>query len=234
MEQLADKGNGHYLYIDTIDEARKALVRDLSGTLVAIAKDVKIQVEFNPDRVASYRLIGYENRVMAAEDFRNDKKDAGEIGAGHSVTALYEFVPAGAPAPPAQADRPLKYRRSRGDAVAARDASPECLTVFLRYKKPDGDAATELSRGVVDDGRDFGRASAGLKFASAVAGFGMLLRGSPYKGSLTYPGVLEIASASLGPDRTGDRKGFLDLVRHAMQIEGVEPVPLAAPVPPNR
>ena len=96
MEQLADKGNGHYVYIDTIDEARKVLVRELSGTLVTIAKDVKVQVEFNPDRCSSYRLIGYENRVMAAEDFRNDKKDAGEIGAGHSVTALYEIVPTGA------------------------------------------------------------------------------------------------------------------------------------------
>jgi Ca-activated chloride channel family protein len=235
MEQLADKGNGHYRYIDTIDEARKTLVRELSGTLVTIAKDVKVQVEFNPDRVASYRLIGYENRVMAAEDFRNDKKDAGEIGAGHSVTALYEFVPAGAPAKLAQADRPLKYRRSKGDAVADKDASPECFTVYLRYKQPDGDAATEFGRGVVDDGHDFGRASTDLKFASSVAGFGMLLRGSPYKGSLTYPAVLEIASSALGSDPNGDRKGFLELIRQAMRIEGVgpDPVPLAAPVPPQ-
>ncbi len=223
MEQLADKGNGHYLYIDTIDEARKTLVRDLSGTLVAIAKDVKCQVEFNPDRCSSYRLIGYENRVMEAQDFRDDRKDAGEIGAGHSVTALYEIVPTGAVTKLAQADRPLKYRRSKGDAVADREASPELFTVYLRYKQPDGDKASEISRGVVDDGRDFGRASTDLKFSASVAGFGMLLRGSPYKGSLTYPAVMEIASSSLGSDPNGDRKGFLELIRQAEQAEGVEP-----------
>jgi Ca-activated chloride channel family protein len=221
MEQLADKGNGHYLYIDTIDEARKALVRDLSGTLVAIAKDVKVQVEFNPDRCSSYRLIGYENRVMEAQDFRDDKKDAGEIGAGHSVTALYEIVPTGAPAKPAQADRPLKYRRSKGDAVADKEASPELFTVYLRYKQPDGDKASEISRGVVDDGRDFGRASTDLKFSASVAGFGMLLRGSPHRGSLTYPAVQEIASSALGADPNGDRKGFLELIRQAEQAEGI-------------
>jgi Ca-activated chloride channel homolog len=228
MEQLADKGNGHYLYIDTIDEARKSLVRDLSGTLVTIAKDVKIQVEFNPDKVASYRLIGYENRVMPAEDFRDDKKDAGEIGAGHSVTALYEIVPAGGPVGGAQADRPLKYANSKVDVVAGNDkgvASPEMFTVSLRCKKPDGAVATEISRGVVDDGRDFGHASADLKFSAAVAGFGMLLRGSPYRGTLGYPAVLEIASSALGNDPNGDRKGFLDLVREAMKIEGGEPAP---------
>ncbi len=231
MEQLADKGNGHYCYIDTIDEARKVMVRELSGTLVAIAKDVKVQVEFNPDRCSSYRLIGYENRVMEAQDFRDDKKDAGEIGAGHSVTALYEIVPTGAPAKLAQADRPLKYRRSRGDAVADKEASPELFTVYLRYKQPDGDKASEISRGVVDDGRDFGRASTDLKFSASVAGFGMLLRGSPYKGSLTYPAVLEIASSSVGADPNGDRKGFLELIRQAEQAEGLVEPPVPPPAP---
>ncbi len=190
---------------------------------MTIAKDVKVQVEFNPDRCSSYRLIGYENRVMETQDFRDDKKDAGEIGAGHSVTALYEIVPTGAPAKPALADRPLKYRRSKGDAAADKEASPELFTVYLRYKQPDGDKASEISRGVIDDGRDFGRASTDLKFSASVAGFGMLLRGSPYKGSLTYPAVMEIASSALGADPNGDRKGFLELIRQAEQAEGIEP-----------
>jgi Ca-activated chloride channel family protein len=232
MEQLADKGNGNYSYIDTIDEARKVLVRQMSGTLVVIAKDVKIQVEFNPARVGAYRLIGYENRVMANQDFRNDKKDAGEIGAGHSVTALYEIVPA-VPVVNVAMNRNLKYRSNvAGPAVNNNlnlnavnnnngvEVSPELLNVALRYKKPDGDVATEIDRGVTDDGRDFGRASADFKFAASVAGFGMLLRESPYKGSLTFPAVLEIASSSLGPDRSGDRKGFLEMVKQADQIQG--------------
>jgi Ca-activated chloride channel homolog len=215
MEQLADKGNGNYSYIDSIDEARKVLVRQLSATLDVIAKDVKIQLEFNPSRVGSYRLIGYENRVMANEDFRNDKKDAGEIGAGHSLTALYEIVPTEALAKVAAKERPLKYRVA--EPAAKVNDSPELFTVFLRFKQPDGDTAKEISQGVTDDGRDFGHASADLKFSASVAGFGMLLRGSPYRGTLSYPAVLEIASSALGDDRSGDRKGFLDLIRQAEQ-----------------
>ena len=216
MEQLADKGNGNYSYIDTINEARKVLVREMGGTLVDIAKDVKIQLEFNPAKVGSYRLIGYENRVMANEDFRNDKKDAGEIGAGHSVTALYEIVPAEAVAKLAAKDRPLKTRGPAIEPAAKVNKSPELFTVFLRYKKPDGDKATEFSQGVTDDRRDFSHASNDLKFSAAVAGFGMLLRGSPYRGTLTFPAVLEIASeTAIGSDPSGDRKGFLELIRQA-------------------
>jgi Ca-activated chloride channel family protein len=221
MEQLADKGNGNYSYIDTIDEARRVLVTRIAGTLVVIAKDVKVQVEFNPDKVAAYRLIGYENRVMANEDFRNDKKDAGEIGAGHSVTALYEIVPSAAPiTKDAAAGRPLKYQRALPANVNAADkaVNPETLTVFLRYKQPDGDKATEFNKGVTDDGRDFGRASTNLKFSAAVAGFGMILRESPFKGSITLPGILEIAGSALGDDKSGDRKEFLELVKQAERI----------------
>ena len=232
MEQLADKGNGNYSYIDNIEEARKVLVRQMSGTLDVIAKDVKVQVEFNPDKVSSYRLIGYENRVMANEDFRNDKKDAGEIGAGHSVTALYEIVPNAAVIKLAETDRPLKYNRAfrsqvdsqvRADKAkaVADDLSPETLTVYLRYKQPDGDKATEINKGVTDDGRDFGKASTNLKFASAVAGFGMLLRESPHKGSITLPAVVEIASSALGDDKAGDRKEFIEIVKKTEQILGV-------------
>jgi Ca-activated chloride channel homolog len=150
---------------------------------------------------------------MANEDFRNDKKDAGEIGAGHSVTALYEIVPTEALAKVAAKERTLKYRVA--EAAAKVNDSPELFTVFLRFKRPDGDTAKEISQGVTDDGRDFGHASADLKFSASVAGFGMLLRGSPYRGTLSYPAVLEIASSVLGDDRSGDRKGFLDLIRQA-------------------
>ena len=144
MQKLADKGNGNYAYLDSIDEARKVLVQQMNGTLMTIAKDVKIQVEFNPARVASYRLIGYEKRMLRKEDFNNDKIDAGEIGAGHTVTALYEVVPVGASPDPASSIPPvdpLKYQSVPTTATASSDSksSPEMMTVKLRYKKPDGD-----------------------------------------------------------------------------------------------
>ncbi len=231
MEQLADKGNGNYSYIDNIDEARKVLVRQMSATLDVIAKDVKIQVEFNPDRVASFRLIGYENRVMANEDFRNDKKDAGEIGAGHHVTALYEIVPSGVPTQLVQAGRTLKYNRAvantaeRGNskADAAADGNRELLTVFLRYKQPDADKATEFNQALTDDGREFARGSNDLKWSAAVAGFGMLLRESPYRGTITLPAVQEIATSAIGDDANGERKQFVGLVKQAEQIVSGDP-----------
>ncbi|MDX2036141.1 MAG: VWA domain-containing protein, partial [Isosphaeraceae bacterium] len=232
MEQLADKGNGRYAYIDTIAEARKVLVSEMSGTLVTVAKDVKIQVEFNPAKIRSYRLIGYENRVMAAADFRNDAKDAGEIGAGHGVTALYEIEPAGkddpvavevaaGAVPGAGAVGPLKYRTKTDVAkevktpAPAAESSPESLTVFLRYKAPDGDKALELERGVVDSGLSYGRASNDFKFAAAVAGFGMLLRDSPHKGSLTFSGVSELAKPASLVDPSGYRAEFVEMVEKA-------------------
>lgn len=213
METISNKGNGNYAYIDGVTEARKVLVEQMGGTLITIAKDVKIQVEFNPARVAAYRLIGYENRILAAEDFNDDKKDAGEIGAGHTVTALYEVVPAGEKVDVPSVD-PLKYQaptRQRDDASAGK----EMLTLKLRYKAPDGDTSSLLEFPLVDAGKAFGKASRDYQFAAAVASFGMLLRGSEHKGTGTYDAVLEIATAAKGPDVHGYREELLEMVRRA-------------------
>jgi Ca-activated chloride channel homolog len=212
LEKLADKGNGHYAYIDSPREAYKVLVEEMGSTLVTVAKDVKIQVEFNPARVGAYRLIGYENRIMAHQDFNDDTKDAGEVGAGHHVTALYEL------APPDGASRvdPLKYTRTASSA----SASDESFTVKLRYKPPAGDTSRLIEMGVVDPGRTFADASDDLKFAAAVAGFGMLLRDSPNKGSLTFGGVLEIAQPVSTKDPGGYRREFLAGVRRATSLTG--------------
>ncbi|WP_172991875.1 vWA domain-containing protein [Lacipirellula parvula] len=233
MEQVADKGNGNYHYIDTDREARKVLVEEMTGTLVTIAKDVKIQVEFNPAKVAGYRLIGYENRVLAAEDFNDDKKDAGEIGAGHTVTALYEIVPVGQPVAATAVDD-LKYApkvseetkpaaeggASGEDAAADEPASDELLTLKIRYKAPDGDQSTKLEFPIVDNGQTFAAASEDFKFASAVASFAMLLRNSEFKGNATYAAVAEIAAASQGNDPHEYRQEFVDMVERAKQLAG--------------
>jgi Ca-activated chloride channel homolog len=217
MQKLADKGNGNYAYIDSLDEARKVLVQQMNGTLVTIAKDVKVQVEFNPARVASYRLIGYEKRMLRKEDFNNDKLDAGEIGAGHIVTALYEIVPAGAAVSPSVPPvDPLKYSVPPENT---RSNSNETLTVKLRYKRPDGDKSELIERAVVDDGKQFANASADFKFAAAVAEFGILLRDSEFKGNGTLGAVLEWAQEGKGADRNGYRAGFLELVRKAEAIK---------------
>jgi Ca-activated chloride channel family protein len=213
LEKLADKGNGHYAYIDSPREAYKVLVEEMGSTLITVAKDVKIQVEFNPARVGAYRLIGYENRIMAHQDFNDDTKDAGEIGAGHHVTALYELVSPGKEGSLPQVD-PLKYAKPAPPSAP----SDECFTVKLRYKRPDGDASRLLELGIQDAGRAFADASDDLKFACAVAGFGMLLRGSADKGSLTYPGVLEIAQASSARDPSGYRQEFIAAVRQAAAL----------------
>ena len=216
MQKLADKGNGNYTYLDSLDEARKVLVQQMNGTLLTIAKDVKIQVEFNPARVASYRLIGYEKRLLQKEDFNNDKIDAGEIGAGHTVTALYEVVPVGAAVSPSVPSvDPLKY----GTQSDRRSNSNEMLTVKLRYKKPDSNKSELIERAVVDDGKQFANASADLKFAAAVAEFGMLLRNSEFKGSGTLSAVLEWAQEGKGKDANGYRAGFLELVRKAQALK---------------
>ena len=216
MQKLADKGNGNYAYLDSLDEARKVLVQQMNGTLLTIAKDVKIQVEFNPARVASYRLIGYEKRLLQKEDFNNDKIDAGEIGAGHTVTALYEVVPVGAAVSPSVPSvDPLKY----GTQSDRRSNSNEMLTVKLRYKKPDSNKSELIERAVVDDGKQFANASADLKFAAAVAEFGMLLRNSEFKGSGTLGAVLEWAQEGKGKDANGYRAGFLELVRKAQALK---------------
>jgi len=222
MQKLADKGNGNYAYLDSLDEARKVLVQQMNGTLVTIAKDVKIQVEFNPARVASYRLIGYEKRMLRKEDFNNDKVDAGEIGAGHTVTALYEVVPVGASTNPAASVPPvdqLKYSSNERSPSAQSTSSSEMLTVKLRYKKPDGDRSELVERAVTDAPGNFENAPADLKFAAAVAEFGMILRDSEYKGNGTFATVLEWAEEGKGTDANGYRSGFIELVRKAQALK---------------
>lgn len=215
MEMLADKGNGNYAYIDSKAEARKVLVEEAGGTLVTIAKDVKLQVEFNPAEVESYRLIGYENRKLAHADFNDDTKDAGEIGAGHSVTALYEVKPKGSGSK-STTDK-LKYQDDGKLTEAAK--SGEMLTVKIRYKKPDGNKSKLISLPVTGDDRGLRNTSKDYRFAAAVAQFGMILRHSKYKGDATYDDVLKLAGESLGSDAHGHRKAFLDLVKKAKRID---------------
>ena len=220
MQKLADKGNGNYAYLDSLDEARKVLIQQMNGTLVTIAKDVKIQIEFNPAHVASYRLIGYEKRMLRKEDFNNDKIDAGEIGAGHTVTALYEVVPVGAGANPAASIPPvdpLKYSSRQRPSSAA--ASKEMLTVKLRYRKPDGDKSELIEKPVIDSNAAFASTSPDFKFAAAVAEFGMLLRESEYKGNGTFGSVLEWAQEGKGSDGNGYRAGFIELVKKAQALK---------------
>lgn len=217
LEALADKGNGHYAYIDSLNEAEKVLIREMGANLVAVAKDVKFQVQFNPAKVGAYRLIGYENRMLAAADFADDGKDAGEVGAGHHVTALYELVPPGAEkgvAPAADGDEEFEFQ------TVTTKPRPETVVVKVRYKLPDEETSRPFKVGVEDKGLDFSRSSIDFKFASAVAGFGMLLRHSPYKGSLTYGGVLEVARSALGDDPSGYRKEFVGLVEKAQSLAG--------------
>lgn len=277
MQKLADKGNGNYHYIDTMEEAQKVLIQQMNGTLVTIAKDVKIQIEFNPAQVSSYRLIGYEKRILAAEDFNNDKKDAGEIGAGHTVTALYEIVPNGVEE---NAVDDLKYQLSAGtrttshiwpktndpiitnyvngkpitygfdesfmkefgtngvaavkkalqatnpgvglsyrhNSVAREQISKELLTLKLRYKKPDGNTSKLSETAVTDSGKSFNQASSDFKFASAVAGFGMILKNSEHKGEWTFKSVLDVAEKSKGDDQEGYRAEFINLVKKANSL----------------
>jgi Ca-activated chloride channel family protein len=218
LEQVSGRGNGNYAFIDTDKEARKVLVQQADATLVTIAKDVKLQIEFNPNRVAAYRLIGYENRVLAKEDFNDDKKDAGEIGAGHSVTALYEIVPAGkevdAIAPPVDS---LKYQ-SVGKPSDAAAASDETMTLKLRYKAPDSDTSRLVEFPVTDSGKGFDDADIHVRFAAAVAGFGMKLRSSPYAGKWTLADVRKTAAAAIGDDPHGLRAEFVELVEAAATL----------------
>jgi Ca-activated chloride channel family protein len=208
MEQLADKGNGNYNYIDSEAEAEKVLVRELGGTLITVAKDVKIQAEFNPARVAAYRLIGYENRVLADKDFNDDTKDAGDLGSGHSICALYEVVPASAPSAPTVDE--LRYQTKRG--LTGEAMAEELLTVKLRYKEPNGQTSKLLSATLLDKPKSFDEASENLRWASIVASYGMFLRGSAYRGNTSLPLLLELGVSAMGEDPHRDRKGFLTLV----------------------
>jgi Ca-activated chloride channel family protein len=215
LESLADKGNGNYGYIDGELEARKVLVNEAGGTLLTVAKDVKIQVEFNPALVNAYRLIGYENRVLAHRDFNDDARDAGDIGAGHTVTALYEIVPAGTQVNIPGTD-PLKYQ----EAPRLTDAawSDEIMNVKLRYKRPDGDKSTLLQLPVTDDGRKLSAASGDFHFSAAVAAFGLVLRDSRYKSSASLDLVQELATGGKGGDEHGYRAEFIALVAKARSL----------------
>ena len=213
MEMLADKGNGNYAYLDSLQEARKVLIKEAGSTLVTIAKDVKLQLEFNPRHVAGYRLIGYENRVLANEDFNDDRKDAGEIGAGHSVTALYEIVPVGVELPRASVD-PLKYQTA--PVTSANAASNELLTVKLRYKAPDGDESRLLVRTIDNRVQPM---SANLGFASAVAEIGMLLRDSKHVPAANFDSAISRARKFREQDEDGYRTEFVKLAEVASGLK---------------
>ena len=214
MEQVADHGNGNFAYIDSAHEARKVLVREFGGTLYTIAKDVKLQVEFNPARVQAYRLIGYENRMLAAEDFNDDRKDSGDLGAGHTVTALYEIIPTGVDtSTPIRGLDELRYQRTH-ERDSLRE-SPELLFVKLRYKDPSGSRSRLLSHAVRDDDVV---PSSDFTFAASVAAFGMVLRDSKYRGAVDLAAVLRWARGSVGRDREGYRREFVGMVEEAQRL----------------
>jgi Ca-activated chloride channel family protein len=231
MQELAKHGNGNFAYIDSIDEGRRVLVEQMGATLITIAKDVKIQVHFNPKKVGSYRLIGFENRMLEAQDFRDDKKDAGEIGSGHSVTAFYEIAPPGADKDGDAQTAP------QSDFIGAAPIVESDLLMNLKvsYKQPDADQSSELSFPIADDNGTWNGASADFKFASAVAAFGMVLRESPYKGDANLASVLtwardantalalsKAATLEEFKDQPDYRAEFIELVEQAKAISGRE------------
>ncbi|PKV62437.1 Ca-activated chloride channel family protein [Pontibacter ramchanderi] len=212
MEQLANKGNGNYAYIDNIREAQKVFVNEFGGTLFTIAKDVKLQLEFNPAKVKAYRLIGYENRALANEEFNDDKKDAGDMGSGHTVTALYEIVPVGASSQTqAGTVDALKYQKTSLDPKAK--SSDEMLTMKLRYKEPDGETSRLMTKTVSSQAISATQTSDSFRFSAAVAACGMLLRDSEHKGNASFPMVLELAKNARGKDEEGYRIEFINLVK---------------------
>ncbi|PVD53068.1 hypothetical protein DC498_06800 [Terrimonas sp.] len=212
MQILADKGNGNHAYIDNMSEAKKVLVSEFGGTMFTIAKDVKLQVEFNPSKVQAYRLIGYENRMLNKEDFNNDKKDAGEMGSGHTVTALYEVIPVGVKSDFVEKVDALKYQKNSGDI---NNHSPELMTVKFRYKNPDADVSKLIEHAVSDEHIALRNTSDNFRFAAAVAQFGMLLRDSEFKRNASFNNTLSLASSALGSDEEGYRKEFVQLVQKA-------------------
>ncbi|MBR8537555.1 von Willebrand factor type A domain-containing protein [Carboxylicivirga sediminis] len=218
MEIIADKGNGNYAYIDNLQEAQKTLVSEFGGTLFTIAKDVKFQIEFNPAKVLAYRLIGYENRLLNDEDFNDDTKDAGEIGAGHTVTALYEIIPVGAKDSKelVKSVDKLKYQKQKEPVVAASD---EWLTLKLRYKQPNGNKSQLMERPVSGVVKRFEMAGDDFRFAAAVAGFGMLLSDSQYKGDLDYETIRAMAKAARGEDEQGFKAEMIRLVKTAESLD---------------
>jgi Ca-activated chloride channel family protein len=226
MEQLADAGNGNYSYIDTLNEGQKVLVNEMTSTLATIAKDVKIQIEFNPDVVSEYRLIGYENRMLKREDFNNDKVDAGDVGAGHTVTALYELTLKGQPG----TVDPLRYgkEKNQSEARPVAEKSGELAFLRMRYKAPDGDVSKLVEWPLHRDDvkSSFAQASAEFRFAAAVAAFGQQLRGGKHTGSMSYGEIARIASESRGEDAFGYRGEFLRLVNLAQSLSTGKPEPV--------
>jgi Ca-activated chloride channel family protein len=221
MERLADRGNGNYAYIDSLNEARKVLVEQMGGTLITVAKDVKLQVEFNPAQVSAYRLIGYEDRVLASSDFADDRRDAGDMGAGHTVTALFEVVPVGVEVNNFPGAGPLRYQQPEPPRSVPRVDSAvaqEMLNLRIRYKEPEGSESKLIDFPLVDRGQSFERASADFRFAAAVAEFGMMLRSSPHRGSSSWAATLSLARESRGADREGYREEFIRLVQLCEQL----------------
>ena len=223
MQQLADKGNGNHAYIDNFREANKVLVSEFGGTLFTIAKDVKLQIEFNPANVQAYRLIGYENRLLNKEDFNNDKKDAGELGSGHTVTALYEIIPTGVENDFHEKVDPLKYQSFDKLRITASQAnSSEMMTIKFRYKQPTGDVSMLISKTLNNTSEAPGKTSVNYRFAAAVAEFGLLLRQSEFKQQASYDHVLEIARGALGKDEEGYRAEFVQLLKSARTLAKAE------------
>ncbi|MFA6276945.1 MAG: von Willebrand factor type A domain-containing protein [Pedobacter sp.] len=211
MEILANKGNGNYAYIDNINEARKVLVNEFGGTLFTVAKDVKLQIEFNPAKVQAYRLIGYENRMLKDEDFNDDKKDAGEMGSGHTVTALYEIIPVGVKSSFANKVDDLKYQKTAKSASTY--TGDEMLTIKLRYKLPDQNTSKSMQKAINDN--PSANTSVNFRFAAAIAEFGMLLRQSEYKQNSSFAQVITLAEGAMGKDKEGYRSEFLRLAKSA-------------------
>jgi Ca-activated chloride channel family protein len=217
MQKLADKGNGNHAYIDGMSEAKKVLVNEFAGTLFTIAKDVKLQLEFNPAKVQGYRLIGYENRMLAKEDFNDDKKDAGELGSGHTVTALYEIIPVGVQDTFLSKVDDLKYQKKKNSVTMAEHTN-EILTVKFRYKAPDSDVSKLIEHPVMDKQIPVTRASENFRFATAVAEFGMLLRNSPFRSKATFGNVIDLARKAKGFDEEGYRAEFIRLAENAQLL----------------
>ncbi len=219
MEKLADEGNGNHAYIDNESEAKKVLVNEFGGTLFTIAKDVKLQIEFNPNKVQAYRLIGYENRMLSKEDFNNDNKDAGELGSGHTVTAIYEVIPVGIKDEFSQKVDPLKYQKQ--EKTNLNNTTNELMTIKFRYKKPDGDVSKLIVHPVSAE-KLTGNVSNNFQFVSAVAEFGMLLRNSSFKQEASFDQAYILAKRSLGDDKEGYRKEFLKLLLQADKLTKVK------------
>ncbi|HJP62475.1 MAG TPA: VWA domain-containing protein, partial [Mucilaginibacter sp.] len=218
METLADKGNGNYAYVDNLTEARKTLISEFGGTMYMVAKDVKLQVEFNPVKVQAYRLVGYEDRLLNKEDFNNDRKDAGDMGSGHTVTAFYEIVPTGVADDYTNSVDPLKYQKTKDVPVAASNYSDELMTVKFRYKQPDADNSKMSLVTIKDNPVLFNSTSTDFRFASAVAEFGMLLRNSRFKQKSSFSQVINIAKGARGEDEDGYRAEFIRLAETAKSL----------------